>query len=91
MTEQTTIDDVTEGDEIEFEYTTKVMGNRVSKSGEVVQAGGDVVRVEVDSDDPIEGEADVFILQGATGRLKNVYYEQPGQRDTFCGDRARIC
>jgi hypothetical protein len=89
MTE-TTIDDVAEGDDVEFEFTTKLKSNRVSRSGTVVEAGGDLLKVKGDRDDPLEGDCDVFILQGEPGKLKNVYYKRSGERDSFLGDRARL-
>lgn len=88
--QQTTIEAVDEGDEVEFEYTTKLMNNRVSKSGEVVEASGDVVKVNIDDTDPFEGDSDVFILLGDPEKLKDVFYERSGERDQFVGDRARI-
>jgi hypothetical protein len=90
MSELQTHDELEAGDQIEFEYTTKLMDHRATKTGEVVEVGGDVVKVEVDDADPFEGDSDVFALIGDPGHLKDVFYVRHGQPDTFCGDRARI-
>jgi hypothetical protein len=85
-----THDELEVGDQIEFEYTTKLMNNRATKTGEVVDVGVDVVKVEVDDVDPYEGDSDVFALMGDPDHLKDVFYVRPGRDDTFCGNEARI-